>query len=356
MCQSCSLPLDSGQTEAFQGRMLEIINGGATMLLCSVGHRVGLFDAMATLPPATSREIAVAAECDERYVREWLGGMVAAKIVTVDHEARYALPPEHAALLTRAAGSDNLANPTQFLAVLGGVEDAIVECFREGGGVPYSAFPRFHEVMRSESDLTVVGALEDSIIPLVPGLRGRLEKGIDVLDVGCGSGHALLHLAELFPRSRFRGVDISEEGIGHARQVAKSRGLTNLTFALEDATAFTGSYDLITAFDAIHDQAAPDQVLARIATQLSEGGVFLMQDIRASSDPAKNVDHPLGAFLYTISAFHCMSVSLAAGGMGLGAMWGEERAGVMLAVAGFNEVTVKQLPHDAMNSYTIARR
>ena len=115
-------------------------------------------------------------------------------------------------------------------------------------------------------------------------------------------------------------------------------------------------YDLITAFDAIHDQAQPAQVLAAIARALRPGGTFLMVDIAASSNLAENGEHPLGSYLYTVSCMHCMTVSLAQGGAGLGTMWGEQVALRMLAEAGFSQVEVRRVPGDIINSYYIARR
>ena len=268
------------------------------------------------------------------------------------------LPPEHAAFLTRAASPNNLAVTAQFVSVLGAVEDRIVECFRRGGVVPYSAFTRFHEVMAEESQQTVVDGLRDSILPLVPGLTEALEAGVEVLDVGCGSGRALLTLARAFPRSRFTGFDLSEEAVGSARGEAYHLGLKNARFEVRDVTRLgeRERFDLVTAFDAIHDQARPALVLRGIADALRPGGTFLMQDIRGSRHVEKNLDHPVAPFLYTISAMHRMTVSLAAGGDGLGTMWGEEPAAEMLAEAGFGDVAVRQLPHDIMNNFYVARK
>lgn len=119
---------------------------------------------MAELPPSTSADIARAARLQERYVREWLGAMVTGGIVTYGPDDQlYTLPPEHAALLTRRATPNNVAVSMQWGAVLGGVEDRIVECFRRGGGVHYHEFPRFHEVMAEESAQTVVATLVDAL-------------------------------------------------------------------------------------------------------------------------------------------------------------------------------------------------
>ena len=351
--------LNQAKAEEFAERMVCVLNEGAIALMTSIGHRAGLFDAMAGLPPSTSDQIADAAGLNERYVREWLGAMVVGKIIEHDpEEGTYQLPQEHAAFLTRAASPDNIAAFAQYIPLLGSVEDGIVESFEHGGGVPYSAFPRFHEVMAEDSGQTVLPALNDHILPLVEGLTERLEKGIDVLDVGCGSGRALNHMARSFPNSRFVGYDFSEEAITRAHAEAQEHGSTNARFEVKDAAKLDekARYDLITTFDAVHDQADPEAVLKGIAEALREDGVYLMQDIAGSSHHHNNLDHPIGPFLYTISCMHCMTVSLAQGGAGLGAMWGEEKAKQMLEEAGFKEVEIEQLPHDFQNYYYIATK
>ncbi|KST68069.1 class I SAM-dependent methyltransferase [Mastigocoleus testarum] len=350
--------LSESKTEAFAGRMLDILNNSAIALMISVGHRTKLFDVLAELEPSTTQEIADAANLSERYVREWLGAMVTGNIVEYFPEnSTYFLPREYAILLTRDAGADNIAVLTQYISILGAVEDQIVECFRQGGGVPYSAYKRFHEVMADDSGQSVVSSL-DSILGLVPGLTEKLRNGADVLDVGCGSGRALNKLAQIFPASRFCGYDISAEAITRARNEAQGLSLGNISFQVKDVATLNENsrYDLICTFDAIHDQAKPDVVLRGIFQALRPNGVYLMQDICASSDIAGNLNHPIAPLLYTISCMHCMTVSLAMNGMGLGAMWGEEKALEMLQDAGFSSVEIKQLEHDLQNSYYIVRK
>jgi SAM-dependent methyltransferase len=357
---------DTQKAELFAGRMLEILNSGAIAVMTSIGHRAGLFDAMSTLPPSTSTEIASAAGLDERYVREWLGAMLVGRIVTCDiagtlgskGQPRYSLPSEHAACLTRAAAPDNVAVFAQYIPMMGAMEDRILQCFRSGGGVPYEEYDRFHEVMAEDSGQTVVPVLLGSILPLAGGLEERLEAGIDVLDVGCGSGRALNVMAARFPNSRFTGYDLSREAVAAGRAEAEHRGLANVRFEQRDLTDFDEpeSYDLITAFDAIHDQKAPDRVMAGIARSLRSNGTFLMQDIAGSSHPHLNMDHPVGPLLYTVSCMHCMSVSLAQDGMGLGAMWGEEKAKEMLRAAGFDRIEVHRLDHDFQNNFYVVTR
>ena len=343
----------------FAERMLRMMNEASLALMVSVGHRTGLFDVMASMPAATSAEIASRASLDERSVGEWLAAMSAGRIVEHDGAAgSYSLPAGHAARLTRAAGMHNLAAGMQYIGLMALVEDQIVDCFRHGGGVPYSAFPRFQAVMAEDSGAVRDATLIDVTLPLVPGLADRLRQGIDVADVGCGSGHAANLMADAFPRSRFTGFDFSDAGIAAARQEAQRKGLANARFEKRDAACLgeTGRFDFITTFDAVHDQARPDLVLVGIAGALRPGGVYLCVDTAASSKLADNLDHPLGPFLYTVSCMHCMTVSLADGGMGLGAMWGEQTARAMLAKAGFTSIDVAHLDGDIVNSYIIASK
>lgn len=349
---------DKQKAEQFSENLVDTLNKSAIALALSIGNRVGLFETMAKLPASTSVQIAEAANLNERYVREWLGVMVTGRIVKYDAGTlTYSLPAEHAAFLT-SSGEYNLASSMEFIPVLGKVEDKVIDCFRNGGGVPYSAYERFHEVMAAESDQTTVAALESHIIPLVPGLAAKLEQGIDVLDVGCGSGHAMMALAAKYPNSRFAGYDFSEETIGNARERAAAEGLSNLRFNVRDAADIgeTATYDLITSFDSIHDQAKPAAMLNGIAEALRPEGTYLIQDIAGSSHVEKNLDHPVGPFVYTISMMHCMTVSLAYDGEGLGAMWGEEKAVEMLNAAGFSNVAVHHLDHDFMNTYYVATK
>lgn len=170
--------LDATTTNPFSERLLGMLNDGALSLMVSVGHRVGLFDAMADLPPSTSGEIAAAAGLDERYVREWLGAMTVGRIVERDPAtATWRLPAEHAACLTRANPADNMAVFAQHIGLMGAVEDRVVGCFRDGGGVPYSELGRFQEVMAEDSGQSVVSSLDGAILPLLDGFPSRPANG-----------------------------------------------------------------------------------------------------------------------------------------------------------------------------------
>lgn len=348
---------DQPRCDAFLGRMLRGLNDAAVIVMISLGHRLHLFDAMSGGQPATVSRLAKEAGLQERYVKEWLAVMTVGGIVEFDAEAQsYRLPLEHAAWLTRSAPK-NLAISAQFIPVIAGVESDLAERFRNGGGLQYRCYHRFHDVMGEASAQTVRAALDTTIVPLVPRLEQKLAAGIDVLDVGCGTAPAILHLAARYPRSRFVGYDLCEETIATARSLARSRNLSNVRFEVRDlpGSSLGGPYDLITAFDAVHDQRDPAALLAAVRKGLASDGAFLMQDIAGSSYLENNLTHPFGAFLYAISCAHCTSISLGQGGPGLGTMWGEELAQRMLAEAGFSHVTLHRIKADPVGVYFVAR-
>jgi 2-polyprenyl-3-methyl-5-hydroxy-6-metoxy-1,4-benzoquinol methylase len=358
MCIACSAKIDVEKQDGFADQLLGMINNSVTTLMVSIGHRSGLFDVMSDGVPRTSERLASAAGLNERYVREWLGSMVASKIVERNREEdTHRLPLEHAHWLSRKSATDNMAVFAQYASILGNVEDQVLECFKKGGGVPYSEYPRFHEVMAEDSGQSIVPIVVEGLVPVLDGMHERLLEGIDVLDVGCGKGLALGELAKAYPNSRFTGYDLSEDVVREGNSAAQANGQKNLRFEQKDLTHWkeSNTYDWITAFDAIHDQARPDNVLSSIFDALRPGGVFLMQDIDMSSEAVDNIEHPLGALLYGISCLHCMTVSLAQGGMGLGAAWGTQTAERMLGEAGFNEVRIHRFEHDIQNAYFICK-
>jgi SAM-dependent methyltransferase len=345
--------------EAFAHRYVGILNDAAIALLTSVGHQTGLFDLMADHPGATSGELADAGHLNERYVREWLGGMVTAGVVRYDPATgTHVLPAEHAAVLTTAAGTHNMAHLMQFIAMMGEVEQRIVERFRHGGGLSYADYPNFHRTMAEDSAAVNDASLIEVILPLADGLPEQLAAGIDVADIGCGAGHAVNLMARAHPASRFTGYDFSAEAIATARDEAASWGLSNARFELLDVARLevVGGFDAVTAFDAIHDQAHPAQVLANIHRALRPGGVFLMVDIRAESAVEDNIELPWASYLYAISLFHCMSVSLGLDGEGLGTAWGRQVAERMVSEAGFDTVRARDIESDPFNTYYVARR
>ena len=338
--------LDPQRGQGFAGKMLGIYSGGMLSLLVELGYRTGLFEAAAR-GPATGQELAERAGLQERYVREWLGGMATGGIIEYDGQSQtYSLPPEHAALLTGAT-MRNVAPMSRLISLLAGHVPAVADCFRRGGGVPYEAYrPEFTDVMDDTWRRIYDEQLVAGFLPKVPGLPDRLAAGIRVADIGCGTGHAINVMARAFPASTFVGYDLAAGAIELAREEAAGMGLANARFEVLDVAQLPAepSFDLITAFDAIHDQADPQAVLRRIHAALAPGGTFYMVEFKFASDVGTNVGNPFAPLYYGVSLLHCMTVSLAAGGAGLGAIWGERTARRLLGEAGFADVDLVDTP------------
>ncbi len=356
--QTTTQALDETRVEAFAERLFGFYTGGLLTYLVDIGHTTGLFEA-ASDGPATSLELARRSGMHERYVREWLGAMVTGGVMTYEPTTgSYELPAEHAACLTGST-SANIAPFSLLNTHLAKHVDQVARAFREGGGVPYATFgPEFTGVMDALSRAGFDEDLLSEWLDLVPGLRARLAEGARVADIGCGTGHAVVVLAQAFPASDFVGYDISEEALAAARREVAAHGLHNARFEVQDAATLSvdDPVDVVFVFDAIHDQVAPDDALRRIHDMLAPDGVFLMFETQASSNLEDNVAHPLAPYLYAISTLHCLTISLAHDGAGLGAVWGEQRARAMLHDAGFGRVQVRDVPDEPVNALYVARR
>lgn len=343
--------LDPDRVEACAQRIFGAYVDAALVLMIDLADRTGMLDGLVD-GPGTSDEVAARTGLQERYVRECLGALVTGGLVGY-HPAdrRYHLAPEHAACLT-GGGSTNLAPLSRIPTLLAQHVAEGARVVREGGGIPYERFrPEFTTVMDGVSRPIFDEQLIDALLPLAPGLTERLTRGIHVADIGCGTGHSTVVLAGAFPASTFVGYDLADDALEVGRAEARAAGLDNVTFVQQDARELPADppLDLVVAFDVIHDQADPAGLLERVHDCLVPGGTFLAMDIRASSNLEDNVDDPRAPFLYAVSTLHCMTVSLAQGGAGLGTVWGEQVARQMLADAGFVDLSVHEVPDDPLN-------
>lgn len=347
---------DRQRTQEFARKLFGLYTSGILTLLVEIGYRTGLFEAAAK-EPGTSREIAERAGLHERYVGEWLAAMATGAILEYDAASgRFTLPAEHALCLT-GTSSRNLAPGSQTLPMLAKRLPKIIECFRNGGGVPYSEFrPDFTEAMDASWRLLYDGLLIKGFVPAVKGLQERLRAGIRVADLGCGTGHAINLMAREYPNSTFVGYDLGDDAVARARAEALGMRLTNARFEVFDVTRLPDEpkFDLIASFDAIHDQRDPATVLRRAAAALAPDGIYLMVEPKASSNLEDNIGNPFTPYMYGMSVLHCMTVSLAEGGAGLGTAWGEQTARRMLTEAGFETIEVVDAP-GPQNSIYICR-
>ncbi|XP_787047.4 uncharacterized protein LOC581977 [Strongylocentrotus purpuratus] len=331
----------------FAHRMMKTINAATITLALSLGCETGLFNVIATQKePQTSKQIAESAGMKERYVREWLGSMVVARIVDMDPDNQtYFVPESRRPFLTN--GPCNIVAFSGLVPMLCQAYDSVLGCFKEDGpqGVPYSQYPRFHRFMDHMSRKMHDNSLIQDMIPSITGLVDMLETNVSVLDLGCGQGHATMLMAQRFPGCTFYGLDISQKAIAEARAEAARLSLTNCKFMVQDVATlphtWTNTFQLVTCFDAFHDMADPEGVLRETRRVMIDGGLLLMMEVNVHSSPHKNVGNPRAIDGYVISMLHCTPVSMYFGGPGLGTMWGKENASEMLKKHGFGDITMK---------------
>jgi SAM-dependent methyltransferase len=349
--------LDKRRVQEFARSLFGHYTSGVLTLMVDIGYKTGLFEALGR-GPATSQELAERAGLHERYVREWLGAVTTGGLVEYDAASGgFRLPPEHAVCVT-GTSSRNLAAGSQVLAMLAQRLSKVAASFRTGGGVPYAEFrPDFTEFQDASWRLLYDGLLIKGFLPAAKGVPERLRAGIRVADIGCGTGHAINLMAREYPASTFVGYDFSAEATERARAEAREMGIANARFEVLDVTKLPPEpkFDLITSFDSIHDQRDPATTLRRIAEALAPEGLYFMLEPRAATKLEDNLGNPFAPYLYGISVLHCMTVSLAEGGMGLGTAWGEQKARDMLAEVGFTSIEVVDAP-GPQNSIYICRK
>jgi 2-polyprenyl-3-methyl-5-hydroxy-6-metoxy-1,4-benzoquinol methylase len=278
----------------------------------------------------------------ERYAREWLGGMACAAYLTYDPSSgRFSLPPEHVPVLAQEGGPFFFGGAHQMAMEMLKVYDRLVQAFREGGGVPQEAYG---EAVYEGTYRFTRGIFENSLvqewIPAMPDVHAKLERGALVADVGCGRGLALIKLAEAFPNIRCVGYDVYGPNVERARAHAREAGVAErVRFEQQDVSGgLPQQFDLITTFDVVHDAVDPRGLLRSIRQGLREDGIYVNLDTNCADKLEENIG-PLGAFFYGASLFYCMTTSLANGGEGLGTLGQpESKVRELCAEAGFSAV------------------
>lgn len=331
--------MDKERVKAFVDQIFDDMAGAMTAGLAFVGVRTGLFRAMADQGPMEAPQVAEASGLELRYVEEWLKGMVCAGYLAHDPDNQtYELPVEHAFLLA-SDDTDHFAGGLfAMVPPLLAVAPRVADAFQRGGGVP---FEDYGEEGMTALDLINRGNYEHKLVDYwlaaMPDVVEKLHDGADVLDVGCGTGHASLALANAFPASRFLGIDLHPDSVDQARQSARERALSErLEFAakrieeLEESPA----YDLVLAFDCVHDFTEPVKILAEIRRRLKSDGTLFIVEPKAA-DRLEDNRHAIGTMFYGFSVFHCMTQSLADGGPGLGTCMGPTLTESLVREAGF---------------------
>jgi 2-polyprenyl-3-methyl-5-hydroxy-6-metoxy-1,4-benzoquinol methylase len=349
-------PGDDERLAAFALHVWRYKQGEVVSLMIHLGERLGLYRAMAGHGPMTAAGLAARTQLHERWLQEWLRGQAAAGLVdTADGEV-FELSPEGSAVLADEDGSLWFAAG----AFLGGIAppevvDRVADAFRTGRGLSFDERgpSGAHDAERSLAPWTRL-ALVQRVLPVLDGVRARLEAGARVVDVGCGAGVALVAMATAFPNSTFEGFDPSQQAVDLARARISETGLTNVSLHLASATDLPDrpSFDLVLTLDCIHDMPNPAAAMVAIRRAIRPDGTWLIKDIRAAATWSDNQRNPMLAMMYGMSVVACMSSGLSEpGGAGLGTLgFHPGLAEAMCREAGFTRFVVHDFD-DPSNLY-----
>lgn len=351
--------MDRDKAWQFIERMTAFASGFTTIGLLALADRAGILAAMVDAGPLDSAGVAARARADERYVREILAGLATAEVLDYDpSDGTFTLSDEHAAVVADDTSPYSMAGYLDMLPAMVGQLPALVEATRHGGGVPFGEFGAraVSGIDRANSPGTRV-LLTRRWLPAMPDVVERLEQGGRVADIGCGSGTAALAMGAAFPAAEVVGVDIDQRSVDRAQTKRDESGLANVSFQLGDAAALGADpgFDLVTAFDVVHDMADPLGALRGVRASLEEGGVLLMMEPKIAPDLEDNVGNHRAALLYGMSTMFCLTQSLAQGGAGLGAAWGPRRAEQLCRQAGFTGFDALPIDNPFSAFYRVAR-
>jgi SAM-dependent methyltransferase len=326
----------------FLGKVLGDFGAALSSSLALIGIKLGLYEAIASAGPVTSKELAEQTGTVERYVREWLINQAAGGYIEYDPATdRYSLAAEQAVALTDPSSPFYVGGGFYVIKAMTAAQTRIAEAFKNGGGILWGDH---------DADLFVgvekffrpgyAAYLTASWIPSLSGIEDKLKSGGKVADVGCGFGASTVIMAQAFPNSRFWGFDNHEGSIQAARERARDAGVSDrVTFEVANAGDFPAvdcGYDLICFFDCLHDMGDPLGAAKRASETLAADGSALIVEPMAGNTVAENFN-PIGRIFSAASTLCCTSNSLALGGPALGAVASEGTLRQTVSAGGFKQ-------------------
>ncbi|GAC1610981.1 MAG: class I SAM-dependent methyltransferase [Mycobacteriales bacterium] len=356
---------DLAARDALAERLLDACVGALDLLHMYLGDRLGLYRALAEKGPATSFELAERAGIHERYAREWLEQQAVAGFLTIAEESedgarRFSLPPGHAEVLIDEVSLTFLAPLGEGLVGIAQTLPQVLEAFCSGGGVAFASYgSELRTFIARINRPMFVNLLAAEWFPRVPGLVECLtsESGARVADVGCGSGWSSIAIARGFPRVEVVGLDLDEASIGEARQNAIEAGVSDrVTFEVRDAAdpRLAGSFDLVCAFETIHDMCDPTSALRAMRALRSPTGTVLVADERVADEYTVGVEAG-ERFQWGWSALHCLPSAMAEPpAAGIGTLMRTPILRQHAKAAGFTDVEVLPIDNDFWRFYRLA--
>jgi 2-polyprenyl-3-methyl-5-hydroxy-6-metoxy-1,4-benzoquinol methylase len=324
---------------SFIKRVFDNMSGMVVSGMIYLGHHLGLYKALQDAGPMTSDALAAKTRLHERWVREWLRGQAAAGLLDYAGDERFAMSPIAALVLANEHSPAFAAGAFAALPHQMKILEQLLECFETGIGLPYDAFgPEGAKGIEGMLAPWFRTMLVPIVLPRLEGIVPKLEAGAKVADIGCGTGIALIEMAKAYPRSQFHGYDISAHAIARAEINRHDAGLTNVTFhdARREPLPEDASFDLVTAFDCIHDMTHPADALCAVRKSLKPDGTCFIADINSRPTFEENLErNPMAAMMYGFSVLSCMSSALS------------HPEGAGLGTLGFTEPVARQMTADA---------
>lgn len=336
--------IDQAALESFATRAIADIAASYSGVMVSLGHKLGLYKAMAGAGPLSAAELARRTGCAERYVREWLAAQAAAGYLVYHARSEtFELPPEHALVLADEDSACFVPPAWNLPAAMWADEDKALDAFRTGRGVAWGEHdPRMACGVAAFYRNGYRAALVPQWLPALDGVVARLQDGIAVADIGCGHGHSTMLMARAFPNSRFHGFDPHGASIEAARRNAQDAGLEGrVRFAAARADDYPAEgYGLVCFFDALHDMGDPVGALRHAADALAPGGTVMLVEPFAHDRVEDNLN-PTGHLYYGASTVICCAHAISEGGkLVLGAQAGPKRLAEVCRKAGLTHFRV----------------
>ena len=355
---------EQAERDALVGRLFNSTIGALELFHVYLGDRLGLYRALANSGPLTAAGLAASAGINQRYAREWLEQEAVAGILVVEpgddteEGRRYSLPRGHAEVLDDPDSLNFLAPMGRAMVGIGSVMADVVAAFRTGEGVPYEAYGA--DMRSSISSLNrpmFLNLLGSKWFPALTDVDRRLrsQPPARVADVGCGTGWSSIGIAKAYPLATVDGLDLDTASIEVAQRNALASGVADrVKFEVRDAgdPKLAGSYDLVTAFETIHDMSNPVGALRAMHGLRKSGGAVVIADERVAEEFTAPGDE-LERFMYGWSAVHCLPVGMGQQSAGTGTVMRPSRLREYAREAGFADVEILPIENDFWRFYRL---
>lgn len=351
------------QAQPFADQLFERYISAMEVLEVYIGDRLGLYEALAERGPLDSRALAAATGTNERYAREWLEAQAAGGILAVENadadplERRFSISVEHAEVLVERDSLDYMAPIARLIASTTQALPDILDAFRTGAGVPWTAYGSDGREAQSDQNRALfLSQLGREWLPSIGDVHARLTEGGRVADVACGGGWSSIAIARAYPNVRVDGYDLDEASVDLARSNAAEYGVSDrVHFHVADASdpRLAGSYDLVTIFEALHDVSRPVELLDTMRRLAGDDGTVLVMDERVSdsfSAPADDVER----LMYGFSVLCCLPTGMDHDHpVGTGTVMREDTVREYAGAAGFGDVEVLGIENDFFRVYRL---